>query len=215
MKDQIKELCFFMICGQTLLHFQSGKKYEKICRMILELLILVGIVGIILNFIQSLGFQKGEMTAEGNAVSNMQRNMEEALSRQLGDGMEDTDFLRDSPADQLMEQYTYQEMISEYNYIAQKYGLTMEEIKEDGGKLFVTVKKDQEEAPSETGEMDKIQDVKIGEIQIGEEEEKENGMMQDETASEQVTEVQTEEFRRELARAFLMDEENLEVMLIE
>ena len=47
MREQIKELCIFMICGQTLLYFQSGKKYEKICRMILELLVLGVFVGMI------------------------------------------------------------------------------------------------------------------------------------------------------------------------
>ena len=61
-----------MICGQTLLYFQSGKKYEKICRMILELLVLAGVVGMILNFLQSLGIRTGDMPAAGHGGGALQ-----------------------------------------------------------------------------------------------------------------------------------------------
>ena len=82
MLKQIKDLCIFMICGQTLLYFQSGKKYEKICKMILELLVLAGIIGMILNFLQSLGFQKGEMAAAGGAVAGMYFLLKNVLGRE-------------------------------------------------------------------------------------------------------------------------------------
>lgn len=138
MLEEIKELCIFMVCGQTLLYFQSGKKYEKICKMILELLVLAGIVGMILNFLQSLGIQKGEMEASGGAVAGMQRSMEEALSKQL-DGSSIKGELGLS-IDSLVEKYTMVEIKSKYNYFAKQYGLEIEKIEQNGEILRVFVK---------------------------------------------------------------------------
>lgn len=138
MLEEIKELCIFMVCGQTLLYFQSGKKYEKICKMILELLVLAGIVGMILNFLQSIGIQKGEMEASGGAVAGMQRSMEEALSKQL-DGSVIKGELGIS-MDSLVEKYTMQEIKSKYNYFAKQYGLEIEKVEQNGEMLRVFVK---------------------------------------------------------------------------
>ena len=140
MREQIKELCLFMICGQTLLYFQSGKKYEKICRMILELLVLAGIVGMILNFLQSLGMQKGEMQALGGAVASMQRSMEEALTKQLDAGDLEEDFISGISMESLVEKYTMEEIKSKYNSFAEQYGYEIEEVKQKDDKLHVLLK---------------------------------------------------------------------------
>ena len=132
MREQIKELCIFMICGQTLLYFQSGKKYEKICRMILELLVLAGIVGMILNTLQSFGIRSGEMQAAGGAVAGMQRDMEEALSRQLDMDSFDEVFMGGIPVEGLVEKYTENEIKSNYNYFARQYGLEIEKVEQEG-----------------------------------------------------------------------------------
>lgn len=140
MREQIKELCFFMICGQTLLHFQSGKKYEKICRMILELLVLAGVVGMILNFLQSLGIRKGDMPAAGGAVSNMQRSMEEALLKQLDPDGLDGELDYGISMEDMVEKYTLEEMRSKYNYFAGQYGFEIERVEQKEDKLWVFVK---------------------------------------------------------------------------
>ncbi len=141
MREQIKELCLFMICGQTLLHFQSGKKYEKICRMILELLVLAGVVGMILNFLQSLGIRKGDMPAAGGAVANMQRSMEEALLKQLDMDSLEEEFMSGISMESLVEKYTLQEVKAKYDGFAGQYGFEIEEIEQTGDMLRVSVKK--------------------------------------------------------------------------
>lgn len=151
MMEQIKDLCLFMICGQTLLYFQSGKKYEKICRMILELLVLAGIVGMILNFLQSLGLQKGEIEAAGGAVAGMQRSMEEALSRQLGAEEFQEGFLLGNDFESLVEKYTMSEIKTKYNYFAEQYGLEIQEVTQSGEKLQVFLKEAGGEANEDMG----------------------------------------------------------------
>ena len=140
-REQIKELCLFMICGQTLLHFQSGKKYEKICRMILELLVLAGVVGMILNFLQSLGIRKGDMPAAGGAVANMQRSMEEALLKQLDMDSLEEEFMSGISMESLVEKYTLQEVKAKYDGFAGQYGFEIEEMEQTGDMLRVSVKK--------------------------------------------------------------------------
>ncbi len=139
MREQIKELCIFMICGQTLLHFQSGKKYEKICRMILELLVLAGIVGMILNFLQTLGIQKGDMPAAGGAVANMQRSIEEALLKQLDMDGADEGLMPGISMENLVEKYTMEEIRLRYGHFAGQYGFEIDRVeqKEDTWQIFV------------------------------------------------------------------------------
>ncbi len=228
MKEEIKELCFFMICGQTLLYFQSGKKYERICRMIFQLLILAGIAGVILNFLQSVGFQGGELTADGGAVSNMQRSMEEALSRQLGD-VPGSDFLQGLSADEWLEKYTLEEMKSRYNYLAEKHGLQIERMERDREKLRVYVKSDTDAAgkkPDGISGMEasgiEIPSVEIEEIALGEEKKETGGDEEDQEAGKEAgqeaegqQELSAEELQAELAGIFLIEEARLEVIRID
>lgn len=242
MLEQIKNLCLFMVCGQTLLYFQSGKKYEKICRMILELLVLAGIVGMILNFLQSLGIQKGEMEAAGGAVAGMQRSMEEALSRQLGtEGMED-EFLSGDILDSLVEKHTIEEVKTRYNYFAQQYGVEIQDIEQDGETLQVFLKEYEgresagvrqgEEAEGETGQMEvsgeaefagdvaeiaEIEQIEIGEIELGEEEKKaaDPGSEEKHLKKNRMKAEELEDFRRQFALVLAMEEEKLEVILID
>lgn len=220
MLEQIKDLCLFMICGQTLLYFQSGKKYEKICRMILELLVLAGIVGMILNFLQSLGFRKGEMEAAGGAVAGMQRSMEEALSRQLGAEGVSGDFLAGDALENLIEKYTEEEIKSRYNSFAKQYGFKIEKIKEKNNKLQVFLKEIREEETDNAenpAEIVGIEQIEIGEIAI-------NGM-EDSVAEEEnreespgrsgIKKEELESFRRQLALVFAIEEEKLEVILVD
>lgn len=242
MLEQIKNLCLFMVCGQTLLYFQSGKKYEKICRMILELLVLAGIVGMILNFLQSLGIQKGEMEAAGGAVAGMQRSMEEALSRQLGtEGMEE-EFLSGDILDSLVEKHTIEEVKTRYNYFAQQYGVEIQDIEQDGETLRVFLKEYEgresagvrqgEEAEGETGQMEvsgeaesagdvaeiaEIEQIEIGEIELGEEEKKaaDPGSEEKHLKKNRMKAEELEDFRRQFALVLAMEEEKLEVILID
>ena len=221
MREQIKELCIFMICGQTLLYFQSGKKYEKICRMILELLVLAGIVGMILNVLQSFGIQSGEMQAAGGAVAGMQRDMEEALSRQLDMDSFDEVFMGGIPVEGLVEKYTENEIKSNYNYFARQYGLEIEKVEQEGEKLQVFFKKitaenasvsdaeSEEEGANERNpaKIPEIEQVEIKEIKLGERDERgeeEGGHGED-----------TETFRRQFALVLGMEEENLEVIFVD
>lgn len=211
MLEQIKDLCLFMICGQTLLYFQSGKKYEKICRMILELLILAGIVGMILNFLQSLGFRNGEMEAAGGAVAGMQRSMEEALSRQLGTEELAEDFLTGDTLQSLIEKYTKEEIRTRYGYFAEQYGFEIQDVKEHSNKLQVFLKElpEGETVSEEDPEMaGGIRQVEIGEIILNEA--KEEHIEATGTEKERL-----ETFRRQLALVFAMEEEKLEVILID
>lgn len=211
MLEQIKDLCLFMICGQTLLYFQSGKKYEKICRMILELLILAGIVGMILNFLQSLGFRKGEMEAAGGAVAGMQRSMEEALSRQLGaEGLAE-DFLDGDTLRSLIEKYTAEEIRTRYGYFAEQYGFEIQDVKEHNNKLQVFLKEVSEEetiSEEDPETIGGIRQVEIGEIVLNETKEE-----YIETTGAEKERLET--FRRQLALVFAMEEEKLEVILID
>lgn len=242
MLEQIKNLCLFMVCGQTLLYFQSGKKYEKICRMILELLVLAGIVGMILNFLQSLGIQKGEMEAAGGAVAGMQRSMEEALSRQLGtEGMEE-EFLSGDILDSLVEKHTIEEVKTRYNYFAQQYGVEIQDIEQDGETLRVFLKEYEgresagvrqgEEAEGETGQMEvsgeaestgdvaeiaEIEQIEIVEIELGEEEKKaaDPGSEEKHLKKNRMKAEELEDFRRQFALVLAMEDEKLEVILID
>lgn len=245
MMEQIKDLCLFMICGQTLLYFQSGKKYEKICRMILELLVLAGIVGMILNFLQSLGLQKGEIEAAGGAVAGMQRSMEEALSKQLGAGEFQEGFLPGNDFESLVEKYTMEEIKTKYNYFAKQYGLEIQEVKQSGEKLQVFLKEANGEEnedvgwgagggeqgrAAETAEAEnpvksvEIEQVEIGKIEVEERERnggesgnaEENG--EENGRAEENSGIGKEEletFRRQLALVFAMDEDKLEVILVD
>lgn len=230
MLEQIKNLCLFMICGQTLLYFQSGKKYEKICRMILELLILAGIVGMILNFLQSLGFRKGEMEAAGSAVAGMQRRMEEALEKQLEmEGFSENIF-EDDMLDTMLEKYTVNEIKSRYNYFANQYGYEIQMIKRENNKLQVFLNEvggeegNSTENSAKIAEIEKIEKIEIGEIvSDGEDEgggqEKKSGSEQQEReiyfgGGERKKE-ELETFRRQLALVLSMEEKNLEVILID
>ena len=219
MLKQIRDLCLFMICGQTLLYFQSGKKYEKICRMILELLVLAGIVGMILNFLQSLGFRKGEMEAAGGAVAGMQQSMEEALSRQLGAEAFQENFLLDDAFGSLLEKYTMSEIKTRYNNFAEQYGLEIQEIKQNGEKIQVLLKvtdgkkQNDEENPSGAVEIEQIE---IEEIAWGEGEKNDKDMEEEEDfESPGIGEEELDAFRRQLALMFMMEEEELEVVLID
>lgn len=231
MREQIKELCVFMICGQTLLYFQSGKKYEKICRMILELLVLAGIVGMILNALQSLGIRSGEMEAAGGAVAGMQRSMEEALARQLDMESLDEVFMAGIPVEGLVKKYTENEIKSKYDYFAGQYGLEIEKVEQKGEKLQVFLK----EIPSENvsaqaaepsaeetdegnpAEISEIEKVEIGKITPGEGGggEKKAAKREDGTKETRREETDMETFRRQLALVFGMEEEKLEVILID
>lgn len=242
MREQIKELCLFMICGQTLLYFQSGKKYEKICRMILELLVLAGIVGMILNFLQSLGIRKGEMLASGGAVAGMQRSMEEALSKQLGsEGMEG-DFLSGFSPDSLVEKYTMEEIKSKYNYFAEQYGFTIERVEQKEEKLQVLLKRNytKEDSLKENDGIDKgagkdaaedgesgdagnpakiveIELVEIRKVGLGEGLREMENEAQEKESSEKIQAdgKQLESFRRQFALVLAMEEEKLEVILVD
>ncbi|MBD5551591.1 MAG: hypothetical protein HDQ96_10560 [Lachnospiraceae bacterium] len=235
MLKQIKDLCIFMICGQTLLYFQSGKKYEKICKMILELLVLAGIIGMILNFLQSLGFQKGEMAAAGGAVAGMQRSMEQALSKQLGEVGEEEDFLSGNVFENLVEKYTSEEIKTRYNYFAQQYGMEIQRVEQNGEKLRVFLKEvdigtdigeeggEKREIEEETADADnsakiaEIDQIEIGEIILNESE-KSGTKAEGEGKNIRGTENKKknlEVFRRQLALIFAMEEEKLEVILID
>lgn len=245
MMEQIKDLCLFMICGQTLLYFQSGKKYEKICRMILELLVLAGIVGMILNFLQSLGLQKGEIEAAGGAVAGMQRSMEEALSRQLGAEEFQEGFLLGNDFESLVEKYTMSEIKTKYNYFAEQYGLEIQEVTQSGEKLQVFLKEAGGEANEDmgwgagVGEQGRvaeaenpvksvgIEQIEIGKIEVEEREEnggesgnaeengEENGRAEENSGKSGIGKEELETFRRQLALVFAMDEEKLEVILVD
>lgn len=245
MREQIKELCFFMICGQTLLHFQSGKKYEKICRMILELLVLAGVVGMILNFLQSLGIQKGDMPATGGAVANMQRSMEEALLRQLDFDSLNEELTDGIPMEDLVEKYTLEEIKSKYDHFAGQYGFEIVNVGQEEDKLQVFVKKtddfygrteadgqtegeasDGEETKEEmenaagegnTVETEEIRRVEIEKVDIDVErtQEKTTGPERQGDAETKKDKEQLGEFRRQLALVFAMEEEKLEVVLID
>ncbi len=228
MKEEIKELCFFMICGQTLLHFQSGKKYERICRMIFQLLILAGIAGVILNFLQSVGFQGGELTADGGAVSNMQRSMEEALSRQLGD-VPGSDFLQGLSTDEWLEKYTFEEMKSRYNYIAEKHGLQIERMERDRENLRVYVRSNMDAAGKKPGSISgmeasgiEISSIEIEEIALGEEKKETGGDEENQEAgngagqeAEGQQELSVGKLQAELAGIFMVEEARLEVICID
>lgn len=242
MLEQIKDLCLFLICGQTLLYFQSGKKYEKICRMILELLILAGIVGMILNFLQSLGFRKGEMEAAGGAVAGMQRSIEKALSKQLGMEELENDFLTESTLESLINKHTLKEIKSKYNYFAEQYGFEIQEIKKQDTKLQVFLKKVEKnktiyEMPEEEkkwkGEQEAIPDtenpagiveieqIEIDKITLDQEEEgntdNASGDKKEKEYSEKsgTAKEELEIFRRQFALVLAMEEEKLEVILID
>lgn len=227
MWDEIKELCFFMICGQTLLHFQSGKKYEKICRMILELLVLAGVVGMILNFLQSLGFQKGDMPAAGGAVANMQRSMEEALLKQLDLDSLNEEFGDGIPMEDLVEKYTLEEIKSKYDYIAGQYGFEIDSVEQKENKLQVFVKiTDDFYGETETedtaglgnaAETEEIRRVEIEEVDIDMEgaRKRQDGKERQGEAKTEKDKDRLEEFRRQLALVFAMEEEKLEVVLID
>lgn len=242
MLEQIKDLCLFMICGQTLLYFQSGKKYEKICRMILELLILAGIVGMILNFLQSLGFREGEMEAAGGAVAGMQRSIEEALSKQLGVEELEKDLLAEEELEKLIERHTEKEIKSKYNYFARQYGFEIREVENQVDKLrVILIRTDKEEADygakeerdkeetdresvSQAGEPAKsvkIEQIEIKEIILEEAEEKGagkgNGERTDKEHSErsETSKKELETFRRQFALVLAIEEERLEVILID
>ena len=226
MLEQIKDLCLFMICGQTLLYFQSGKKYEKICRMILELLVLAGIIGMILNFLQVLGFQKGEM----EAVAGMQRTMEEALSKQLGMEEFQSDFLSDDTLENLIEKHTAEEIKLRYNSFVKQYGLEITDVKQDGKKLQVFLKglkqetggeakqkEMKEEAAVNSANIDPVEKIEIEEITIREEESTAGNEEMKEAASEKAAmeKAELETFRRQLALVFAMEEDKLEVILVD
>lgn len=234
MLEQIKDLCLFMVCGQTLLYFQSGKKYEKICRMILELLILAGIVGMILNFLQSLGFRKGEMEAAGGAVAGMQRSIEEALSKQLGVEELEKDLLAEEELEKLIERHTEKEIKSKYNYFARQYGFEIREVENQADKLrVILIRTDKEErdkeetdreSVSQAGEPAKsveIEQIEIKEIILEEAEEKSagkgNGERTDKEHSErsETSKKELETFRRQFALVLAIEEERLEVILID
>lgn len=224
MMEQIKDLCLFMICGQTLLYFQSGKKYEKICRMILELLVLAGIVGMVLNFLQSLGLQKGEMEAAGGAVAGMQQSMEEALSRQLGmEGFQES-FSGEDVVAGLIDKHTENEIKSRYNYFAEQYGMEIEKIEQDGNKLQVFLKEkegetgtDEELSAENPAKNAGIEPVEIGAIKLGETEtestDPEDG--RENSGKQKIGTEELETFRRQLALVFAMEEDKLEVILID
>lgn len=221
MREQIKELCIFMICGQTLLYFQSGKKYEKICRMILELLVLAGIVGMILNTLQSFGIRSGEMQAAGGAVAGMQRDMEEALSRQLDMDSFDEVFMGGIPVEGLVEKYTENEIKSNYNYFARQYGLEIVKVEQEGEKLQVFFKKipaenaSASEAESEEEGTDERNPAKIPEIEPVEIEEIKPGERDERREEKGGRGEDTETFRRQFALVLGMEEENLEVIFVD
>ncbi len=230
MLEQIKDLCLFMICGQTLLYFQSGKKYEKICRMILELLVLAGIIGMILNFLQVLGFQKGEMEAAGGAVAGMQRTMEEALSKQLGMEEFQSDFLSDDTLENLIEKHTAEEIKLRYNIFLKQFVLEITVLKQDGKKLQVFLKglkqetggeakqkEMKEEAAVNSANIDPVEKIEIEEITIREEESTAGNEEMKEAASEKAAmeKAELETFRRQLALVFAMEEDKLEVILVD
>lgn len=234
MLEQIKDLCLFMICGQTLLYFQSGKKYEKICRMILELLILAGLVGMILDFLQSIGFRKGEMEAAGGAVAGMQRSMEEALSKQLDMTEKENIFPVKDELEDLIEKHTSEEIKSAYNYFAERYGFEIQEVKKQGDKLQVFVKKientetmykereeDSEQNPENSKNNVEIENIEINEIALTETGENDThredgeGEEKEHLGKSQTSKEAPETFRRQFALVLAMEEENLEVILID
>lgn len=206
-----------MICGQTLLYFQSGKKYEKICRMILELLILAGIVGAILNFLQSAGFRKGEMEAAGSAVAGMQRNMEEALSKQLGMEGISGNFLAGEEMEKLIEKHTTEEIKSSYNNFAMEYGYEIQKIKNEKDKLrvfLIDVRKNEKDYEDNSAKTDGIEPVEIGEISIDRGDSKETKEEMSEKDPEK-SEEELKSFRRQFALVLGMEEEKLEVILVD
>ena len=233
MSEQIKELCLFMVCAQTLLYFQSGKKYEKICRMILELLVLAGIVGILLQVVQSLGFQKGAMTADGNAVAGMRRSMEEALTKQLLPEADEKDFLMGGDFQNLLEKRTLEEIKLRYNHFAKQYNMEIQSIKIQEETLQVFLKKagkeeilSEEKTASETEEnynagnpakIVEIEKIEIGKIENGEGEESDKNNTRFEKGGDYVEneKKELEAFKRQFALVLAMEEEKLEVILVD
>lgn len=229
MLEQIKELCLFMICGQTLLYFQSGKKYEKICRMILELLVLAGIVGMVLNFLQSVGLNRGEMEAAGGAVAGMQRSMEEALSKQLASEEFQESFLSEDVLDSLIEKHTENEIKTRYNKFAEQYGFKIERINQENDKLQVFLK-EAESAADGASEEDggegkkqfaenpaEIVEIEQVEIELSEriKNDPDTGDPEENQKMPKAGEEELEIFRRQLALVFAMEEDKLEVILID
>lgn len=222
-----------MVCAQTLLYFQSGKKYEKICRMILELLVLAGIVGILLQVVQSLGFQKGAMTADGNAVAGMRRSMEEALTKQLLPEADEKDFLMGGDFQNLLEKRTLEEIKLRYNHFAKQYNMEIQSIKIQKETLQVFLKKagkeeilSEEETASETeknynagnpAKNVEIEKIEIGKIENGEGEESDKNNTRFEKEGDYVEneKKELEAFKRQFALVLAMEEEKLEVILVD
>ncbi|MBE5852336.1 MAG: hypothetical protein E7299_05195 [Lachnospiraceae bacterium] len=56
MIDCIKEICFLTMLGKLILSTQSGKQYEKICKVMLELITVIYLMGALLGFIKTEDF---------------------------------------------------------------------------------------------------------------------------------------------------------------
>lgn len=53
MIERIKEICFLTIIGKMILSTQSGKQYEKICKVMLEFIIVIYLVGAVLGLVKA------------------------------------------------------------------------------------------------------------------------------------------------------------------
>lgn len=56
MIERIKEICFLTMIGKLILSTQSGKQYEKICKVMLEFITVIYLVGAVLGLIRADGF---------------------------------------------------------------------------------------------------------------------------------------------------------------
>ena len=55
MIERIKEICFLTMIGKIILSTQSGKQYEKICKVMLEFMTVIYLVGAVLGLIRADG----------------------------------------------------------------------------------------------------------------------------------------------------------------
>lgn len=53
MIERIKEICFLTIIGKMILSTQSGKQYEKICKVMLEFIIVIYLVGAVIGLVKA------------------------------------------------------------------------------------------------------------------------------------------------------------------
>ncbi len=211
--EHIKEICFFIICGQTLLHFQSGKKYEKICRMILQLLILAVMAGFLLAVLQSAGlYEDSAREASGKAVAgdglSVQESIGSSVEKQLA-GMEESDFMNKISLENMIEEYTCSEICTEINNITMKYGIRTKEVQvlEDRVRIIVSYRENAEKTENmpDNDDGNPADKISVEKIEIGVQKEDFESGREEKSPS-------AEELRKEIAARLQTEPEKLEVI---